>query len=84
MSHLKECLEKAQINEFLDQLPNKENTYVGERKNSQGVKYKAAIARCLYKKSKILIFDESTDALDINTEQKVLETIFSLKKEKKQ
>ena len=56
-SHLKKCLEKAQINEFLDQLPNKENTYVGERglKLSGGQIQRIAIARCLYKKSKILI-----------------------------
>ena len=51
-------------------------------KLSGGQIQRIAIARCLYKKSKILIFDESTNALDTNTEEKVLETIFSLKKEK--
>jgi ABC-type bacteriocin/lantibiotic exporters, contain an N-terminal double-glycine peptidase domain len=82
--HLKECLEKAQINEFLDQFPDRENTSVGERglKLSGGQVQRIAIARCLYKKSQILIFDESTNALDAYTEQKILDTIYSLKKEK--
>ncbi len=82
--HLKYCLERAQINDFLDQLPDAENTYVGEKglKLSGGQIQRIAIARCLYKKSKILIFDESTNALDLNTEKKILETIYSLKGER--
>lgn len=82
--HLQDCIKKAQIDEFLDQLPERENTQVGEKglKLSGGQIQRIAIARCLYKKSKILIFDESTNALDLNTESKILDTIIYLKKHK--
>ena len=57
---------------------------VGEKglKLSGGQIQRVAIARCLYKNSKILIFDESTNALDLETEDKILETIESLKGQK--
>ena len=59
-------------------LPDGLNSHVGER----GIKLsvvqiqRIAIVRCLYKESKVMIFDESTNALDIGTEDKILEIIF--------
>ena len=78
---LDNSIKQAQIYEFLDTLPNGIESHVGEKglKLSGGQIQRVAIARCLYKKSKILIFDESTNALDLDTENKILETIFSLK-----
>ena len=52
-----------------------------EVKLSAGQIQRIAIARWLYKESKVMIFDESTNALDIGTEDKILETIFGLKNE---
>lgn len=80
----KNSIKQAQITEFLDKLPNGENSLVGEKglKLSGGQIQRVAIARCLYKNSKILIFDESTNALDLETEDKILETIKSLKDQK--
>ena len=47
-----------------------------EVKLSAGQIQRIAIARWLYKESKVMIFDESTNALDIGTEDKILEIIF--------
>ncbi len=83
-SDFKNSIQQAQITEFLDKLPHGENSLVGEKglKLSGGQIQRVAIARCLYKNSKILIFDESTNALDLETEDKILETIESLKGQK--
>ena len=82
---LKNSVQQAQINEFLDKLPQGQDSLVGEKglKLSGGQIQRVAMAkRCLYKNSKILIFDESTNALDLETEDKILETIKSLKGQK--
>ena len=81
---LNECIKKAEISEFLDRLPDGLDTHVGEKgsKLSGGQIQRVAIARCLYKRSQIMIFDESTNALDMETENKILDTIFALKKNK--
>ena len=71
----------AEIKEFINGLSNKENTLVGDRGSnlSGGQKQRIGIARALYNNSNFLIFDEATNALDSFTEERVLNTIFSLK-----
>ena len=50
--------------------------------NSQEVKTKKGIARAIYRRSEIIIFDESTSALDKNLEERLLKNLFKeLKKE---
>jgi len=78
-----EVIKKANLEEFLSKLENKENTSIGERgaKLSGGQQQRIGIARALYKKPEIIIFDEATNALDQNSENEILDTIKILKKE---
>jgi ABC-type multidrug transport system fused ATPase/permease subunit len=52
------------------------------KKLSGGQHQRLALARCLYRNSKILILDEATNALDGLTERKVLDNIFRRYKDK--
>jgi ATP-binding cassette subfamily B protein len=71
---------KAHIFDFIQSLPKKFETVVGEQgvKLSGGQKQRIGIARALYKKSKVIVFDEATSALDIETERAITESIQKL------
>ncbi len=76
-----QSLNKAELNVLVDRLPNGADSVVGENgaKISGGEKQRISIARAIYNDSEIIIFDESTNALDSETEKKIMNTIFKFK-----
>ena len=81
---VEEAIRNASLEEFINSLPNKGNTYVGEGgiRISGGQKQRIGLARALYNDPKILILDEATSALDYETEEKIINEITKLKKDK--
>lgn len=78
-----EAAKKAQIAEFIGQLPEAYQTTVGERgvRLSGGQRQRLGIARALYKRATVIILDEATSALDNETEGAVMNAIQDLDKE---
>lgn len=67
----------AQLRDFINSLPQGDQTQVGERglKVSGGEKQRIAIARAMLKGSSILVFDEATSSLDSASEQAILKAM---------
>ena len=79
-----EAAKKANAYEFINKMPNKFQTNIGEKgvKISGGQKQRIAIARTLYKNPNIIFMDESTSALDEKTEELILSKLIKLYKGK--
>ncbi|WP_071458728.1 ABC transporter ATP-binding protein [Bacillus massilinigeriensis] len=77
LKEMAEAVEDAQIRDTIEALPNQYDTLLGQKgvNLSGGQKQRLSIARALVKKAGILLLDDSTSALDLQTEAKLLKAL---------
>jgi ABC-type multidrug transport system fused ATPase/permease subunit len=80
MERMEAAARQAEIHDYVMGLPDGFGTRVGERgvQLSGGQRQRVGIARALYKRATLLIFDEVTSALDEVTEAAVMRSIFAI------
>lgn len=81
---LKNAIKAAQLDEFINELPNGLDTIVGEDgvRLSGGQRQRIGIARALYHDPLVLVLDEATSSLDMKTEASVMKAIDELRGKK--
>jgi len=81
--NLLKSIKLAKLNDFINSLPEKEHTIVGNRgvKVSGGQKQRIGLARALYNNPKVLVLDEATSSLDFENERKIMEEVYTASKD---
>ena len=81
LSSIKEASRRAQASSFIEKMESQYDTVIGERGIglSGGQKQRITIARALARKAPVLVLDDSTSALDMETEQCIHDTLRKLK-----
>jgi subfamily B ATP-binding cassette protein MsbA len=84
INRLEDALQKADAYDFVSKLPNGFETKLDHAglNLSGGQRQRIAIARVLYRNSKILIMDEPFSSLDESSEEKLLNLLQKIKKDK--
>ncbi|MCO0596273.1 ABC transporter ATP-binding protein/permease [Peribacillus butanolivorans] len=79
MEELMTAAQHAQVHETVMKLPKQYETQLGQKgvNLSGGQKQRLSIARALVRRPKILLLDDSTSALDLKTESKLLNALKS-------
>jgi ATP-binding cassette, subfamily B, bacterial PglK len=83
IERVRQAAQQAQIADSIQSWPEQYQTFVGERgiRLSGGQRQRIGIARALYKRADVIIFDEATSSLDNETEQAVMQAIEGLSKD---
>lgn len=70
----------AEIDEWIDSLPLGYQTHLGQEGHglSSGQKQRILIARAIYKRRKVFLFDEATNSLDATNEKKIMDNLQSI------
>ena len=78
------AIKLSRLSDFVGNLPNGIDTNVGDKgvRLSGGQRQRVAIARAIYHQRELLILDESTSALDAETEMNVMKELIGLRSEK--
>jgi ATP-binding cassette subfamily B protein len=81
--NLKKSIEISHLDKFIKDLPDGLKTMISDRgaNLSGGQRQRIGIARAIYKNPKILILDEATSSLDLDTELNIMELIYNLNKD---